>query len=171
MRLIVSLAKGCPSSKYRYINIYPGRVSSEGGFCKSESGIRRLPHVFNVIWILISLMRLTSPAFCESPQIIFSCAVAVHTSYSETCRETTAMRDHLSWQTTHLWQKDLHFKITETVTRDHLSWQIWLHFCGQWGGLSRQVLLYYHMSNSWITSCYHMTWDSLANQGTMPMLP
>ena len=37
--------------------------------------------------------------------------------------ETTAMRDHLSWQTTHFWQKDLHFHITEPVTRDHLSWQ------------------------------------------------
>ncbi len=37
--------------------------------------------------------------------------------------ETTAMRDHLSWQTTHFQQKGLHFKITEPVTRDHLSWQ------------------------------------------------
>ncbi len=37
--------------------------------------------------------------------------------------ETTAMRDHLSWQTTNLCQKDLHFNITEPVTRDHLSSQ------------------------------------------------
>ena len=43
--------------------------------------------------------------------------------------ETTAMRDHLPWQTTHFWQKDLHLNITEPVTRDHLSWQttfLWL---------------------------------------------
>ncbi len=37
--------------------------------------------------------------------------------------ETTATRDHLSWQTTHFWQKDLHFSIMKPVTRDHLSWQ------------------------------------------------
>ncbi len=39
--------------------------------------------------------------------------------------ETTAMRDHLSWQTMHFRQKDLHFNIpvTEPVARDHLSWQ------------------------------------------------
>ncbi len=37
--------------------------------------------------------------------------------------ETTALRDHLSWQTTHFWQ-DLHFNRTEKpVTKDHLSWQ------------------------------------------------
>ncbi len=36
--------------------------------------------------------------------------------------ETTAMRDHLSWHTTHFWQ-DLHFNITEPVTRDHMSWK------------------------------------------------
>ncbi len=33
------------------------------------------------------------------------------------------MGDHLSWQTTHFWQKDLNFNTTEYVTRDHLSWQ------------------------------------------------
>ena len=53
--------------------------------------------------------------------------------------ETTGMGDHLSWQTTHFW-KEIYFNITESVTRDHLSWQT--PFCGQWGGLSRQVLLY-----------------------------
>ncbi len=55
--------------------------------------------------------------------------------------ETTAMRDHLYWQTTHFfWQKDLHFNIPEPVTGDHLSWQT--TFCAQWGGLSRQIPLY-----------------------------
>ena len=48
-------------------------------------------------------------------------------------RGTTAMRDHLSWQATHIWQ-DLHFNITEPVTRDHLSchttflWPMWWSF-------------------------------------------
>ncbi len=37
--------------------------------------------------------------------------------------ETTAMRDHLSWKTTQIWQKDLHLNITEPVTKAHLSWQ------------------------------------------------
>ncbi len=37
--------------------------------------------------------------------------------------ETTFMRDHLSWKTTHFWQKDQHFNTTEPVTRDHLSWE------------------------------------------------
>ncbi len=54
--------------------------------------------------------------------------------------EATTMRDHLSWQITHFWQKDLNFNITEPVTGDHLSWQT--KFCGQWGGLSKLVLLY-----------------------------
>ncbi len=54
--------------------------------------------------------------------------------------ETNDMRDHLSWQITHFLQKDLHFNITEPVTRDHLSWQA--TFWGQWGGSTRQVLLY-----------------------------
>ena len=36
---------------------------------------------------------------------------------------TTAMRDHLSWKTTHFWQKDQHFNTSEPVTRDHLSWE------------------------------------------------
>ncbi len=33
------------------------------------------------------------------------------------------MRDYLSWQNTHFWQKDIHFNTTEPVTRDHLSWE------------------------------------------------
>ncbi len=37
--------------------------------------------------------------------------------------KTAAMGDHLSGQTTHFRQKDLHFNTTEPVTRDHLSWQ------------------------------------------------
>ncbi len=37
--------------------------------------------------------------------------------------ETTATRDHLSWQTTHFWQKDLHSNTTEPVIRHYLSWQ------------------------------------------------
>ncbi len=53
--------------------------------------------------------------------------------------ETTAMRDHLSWQTTYFWQKDLHFNITKPATKDHLPWQT--TFLGQWGSLSRHVQL------------------------------
>ncbi len=49
--------------------------------------------------------------------------------------ETTAMRDHLSWQTTHFWQKDLHFSISEPVTRDHRSW--WTTFLWQKGWSSK----------------------------------
>ncbi len=38
-------------------------------------------------------------------------------------RETTAIRDHLSWKTTCFWHTDLHFSITEPVTRAYLSWK------------------------------------------------
>ncbi len=34
--------------------------------------------------------------------------------------ETTAMRDYLSWQTTHFWQKNLHFNIIEPVLTGHI---------------------------------------------------
>ncbi len=44
--------------------------------------------------------------------------------YSETCLERPLpLRDHLSWKTTHFWQKNKHFNTTEPVTRDHLSWE------------------------------------------------
>ncbi len=49
--------------------------------------------------------------------------------------ETTAMRDHLSWKTTHFWQKDQHFNTTEPVTGDHRSWET--TFCGQLGVFSQ----------------------------------
>ncbi len=35
--------------------------------------------------------------------------------------ETTAMRNHLSWNTISFWQKALHFSVNEPVTKDHLS--------------------------------------------------
>ncbi len=77
----------------------------------------------------------------RQPSIHCVCTLLVQWNLSW---ETTAMRDHLSWKTTHFWQKALHFNITEPVTKtkyhlDHLDRP---HFCGQWGGLSRQILLY-----------------------------
>ncbi len=61
--------------------------------------------------------------------------------------ETTALRDHLSWQTRHFWQKDLHFNITEPVTRDHLSWQTTFLWPMGWSFNWRQVLLYSSIGN------------------------
>ncbi len=52
--------------------------------------------------------------------------------------ETTAITDHLSW--TYSWQKVPHFSANEPVAKDQLSWET--IFYGQWGGLSRQILLY-----------------------------
>ena len=59
--------------------------------------------------------------------------------------EATATRDHLSWQTTPSFSAGpIHFNITEPVTRD--TCLDIPHFCGQWGGLSRQFPLYsYHI--------------------------
>ena len=55
--------------------------------------------------------------------------------------ETTAMRDHLSWETRYSWQKVIHFNVIEPVIKDHLSWESTFVWPTR-GGLSRQVLLY-----------------------------
>ncbi len=61
--------------------------------------------------------------------------------YSETSLERPLLRDHMSWRTTYSWQKVPHFSTIDPVTKDHRSWET--IFYGQWGGLSRQVLLYF----------------------------
>ncbi len=50
--------------------------------------------------------------------------------------ETTAMRDHLSWKTTYVWQIVPHFNTVEPVSLERPHFYVW------WGDLSRQVLLY-----------------------------
>ncbi len=64
--------------------------------------------------------------------VLVSCLViarTIHVQWSDTSiqwnvfLETTAMIDHLSWKTTHFWQKELHFNWTchqrPPVIRDH----------------------------------------------------
>ncbi len=59
------------------------------------------------------------------------------------------MRDHLSWKTTHFWQKDLHFWTCHQRPPGLTD-----HFCGQWGGLSRQGLLCTYPS--WLAVRWHL---------------
>ncbi len=69
--------------------------------------------------------------------------------------QTTAMRDHLSWQTTHFWQKDLHFNITEPATRDHLSWQTTFLWLMGWPFKTGSTV--YYMTQ--VQNVYHLAWQ------------
>ncbi len=67
-----------------------------------------------VCFLVAFLVLLLPPANMEK-----ACLNCVFQQYSETCLETTAMRDHLSWKTTFSWQKVPHFNIIGPVTKDH----------------------------------------------------
>ncbi len=75
-------------------------------------------------------------------------SVGLHTLASNTVKPV--LRDHLSWQITHFWQKDLHFNITESVTKDHLSWQTTFLWSMGWSFKTGSTVSVLHVGeNSW----------------------
>ncbi len=61
-------------------------------------------------------------------QFVLKAYSASFLQYSVTCLVRPLPWDHLSWKTTHIWQKDLHFNITELspettcLDRAHFLW-------------------------------------------------
>ncbi len=84
-------------------------------------------HFVNIWWhvgynsLLIIYSNMSRVVFCFCSILVF--VVFLFVVQWNLSWETTAMRDHLSWRTTHFWQKDQHFNTTAPVTRDHLSWE------------------------------------------------
>ncbi len=85
----------------------------------------------------------------------------LYRNYSKTCLERPLQRDHLSWRTTDSWQ------MSQISMQSNLSSKTTClerpNFYGQWGSLSRQVLLYNYYTNlvSFTQVWGHPNWGPL----------
>ncbi len=112
--------------------------------------------VINMIrahWCNLWVMRKTSGTGLINWFILYpiTCMPLIHTGnililcYDDTVKAVLSWEDHLSWQTKHFWQKNLHFNITEPVTRDHLSWQTTFLWPMGWSFKTVSTIYWFHV--------------------------